>query len=144
MFQQQGFLGDLIILDKDQQKIRYYHGLPIAYIHESAFGKEHCYYTITMEFGHSDQDPFSIAREKDPDKAQDDFYLHPMIRRLDQGNKLYEYHLPEHLENDWRPDEFPGSKALLRSIEYIGQKDHSLFQKSYLEKLQAFLVNELV
>ena len=143
MFQQQGFLGDLVVVDREQRGVRYYHGLPVGYVQTTELGCASWYYLLTMEFGHSDQDPFSIVREKDPDKANEDFYLHPMVRRYGCDELHSEYHIPEHLENDWRSDAYPGSRPMIRSLEYIDEEDHSQFQKSYLRNLQAFLRTEL-
>ena len=143
MFQQQGFMGDVIVVNKNDLQIRYYQNLPSEYARTSEIGQHQQYYIITMEFGHSDGDPFSVPREKDPKKAHDDFYLHPIIRGYNYDEKVCEHHIPEHLENDWRPHEYPGNSRLVREIEYIGQTDHSQFQQSYLKSVAEFFAGEL-
>lgn len=143
IFLQQGFLGDLLIIDQAQSNACYYQGLPVDYIHDSDFGQQAQYYTITMEFGHAEGDPFQIDREKDQDKANLDFYLHPIVRRFQGNTLLYEHHISEHLENDWRIGKYPGERPLIRALEFTGDADSSLFYHGYRQKLLDFLDQEL-
>lgn len=152
LFLQQGFLCDLIVISKSNQTAHYYEGLPVDYVRDRARGigkadqdlaESDQYYTITMEFGQIEGDPFSVQREKDQDKAYLSAHLHPVVRRFSQNSLLYEQHITEHLENDWRPNQHPGKKSVIRSLEFIGKSDHSQFQSSYAEKLLEFFEQEI-
>jgi hypothetical protein len=143
LFLQQGFLGDLVIISQADQKALYYESLPVDYIHDSDLGKNEHYYLITMEFGKITGDPFSIDRTKDQDKAYLDVYLHPIIRRFNGSCFASEYHIAEHLENDWRGDRSVKDQSVIRSIEYTNQPDAGLFQSSYIQQLKEFLAKDI-
>src|SRR6202022_3976197 len=59
LWQQNAFLCDLIVVAPDQGAA-YYEELPIAYVHQSDFGAEESYFTISLEYGpdHDQFDPF--------------------------------------------------------------------------------------
>ena len=50
LWQQFGFLGDVIVVDGDGDA-RYYEELPVDYVHESDFGAAERYFTVTLEYG---------------------------------------------------------------------------------------------
>src|SRR5205823_2520014 len=60
LWQQPGFLHDVIVVDEDWNGARYHEEMPLAYIHRSGIGQSGHYYTVTLERGES---------------------LHPVIRR---------------------------------------------------------------
>ncbi len=152
LFLQQGFLCDLIVFSKSSQTANYYEGLPVDYVRDRAssigltngdLAENDQYYTITLEFGKIEGDPFSVKREKDPDKAYLSAHIHPIVRRFTKSSLLYEQHISEHLENDWRPNQERGEKSVIRSLEFIGQSDYSQFQSTYAQKLIEFFEQEI-
>jgi hypothetical protein len=66
-----------------------------------------------------------------------------VIRRFNGSSPVGEYHLPEHLENDWRPDGHPGDRPLIRSLDYIGRSDAARFQQGYARRLREYFEKEL-
>lgn len=101
LWQQFGFLCDLIIVPPHTMEARYFEELPVAYVHDSEFGRHSHYYTITLEFGKCEEDPFNNQRHPDPARADASFFLHPVIRRFDGRTQVSEQHLLEDLAGEW-------------------------------------------
>ncbi len=144
LFLQPGFLCDVLVIPELGETAYYYEGLPVEYVHDSNLGEYNHYYIITLEYGHFEGDSLNIDRIPDPEQADRDAYLHPVIRRFNKSSQVQEYHIPEHLENDWRPNGYPGDRPTIRSLDYIGQSDSSKSQKLYSQKLLAFFEQEIV
>jgi hypothetical protein len=116
LWQQFGFICDLIVIphaeafqqDTQTPTVEYYEDIPFDYVHDSEFGKQTQYYTVTLEYGpfHDEVDPFNVSRiaQTNADESERSIYLHPVIRRYQQGELLYEQHLVENLENEWNRD----------------------------------------
>lgn len=101
LWQQFGFLCDVVDLDTGEEHARYYDEMQLEYANTVKFvGSDH-YYVITLEFGHFDTNPFAIERNPDPVYARDSKFLHPVIRRCAYGVMLDEQHLLEDLHSDW-------------------------------------------
>jgi len=83
LWQQDGFLHDVIILPADGGKALYYEELPLAYVHETSLSASDHYYTIALERG-------------------DGELLHPVIRRWNGPLLVSEYHLLESLCGEWK------------------------------------------
>ena len=66
IWQQFGFLHDVIVVDESWDRATYYEEMPLAYIHQSEIGQSNHYYTITLEFGKIEGDPFGIVRTPEP------------------------------------------------------------------------------
>ena len=49
LWQQTGFLCDLIVVPRDGSPARYYEELPTAYVHDSPFDRYADYYTVTLD-----------------------------------------------------------------------------------------------
>lgn len=143
IFLQPGFLCDLLVIPESGDRARYYQGLPVDYVHDSELGKNSHYYIITMEYGDIEGDPFRVERDPDPEKAYLDVYLHPIVRRYSGSVSLSEHHIPEHLENDWRPDSHPGDRPLMRSWEYNGENDPVEFKQVFTRNLLDYFTVEL-
>ena len=144
LFLQPAFLCDVLVIPDLPGEAEYYQGLPVDYVHDSMLGKNNHYYVITLEYGEIEGDPFRIERDPDPEKAFSDAYIHPIIRRYSGSVVLCEHHIPDHLENDWRPDNHPGSSPMMRSWEYIGEKNPMEYRQMYSRDLQTFLEVDLV
>ncbi|ODS22990.1 hypothetical protein AB835_11135 [Candidatus Endobugula sertula] len=143
LMHQPGFLGDLIVVDK--RIVKYYEDMSVDHITNSSFSTNAHYYVITMEYGEANGNIFAVDREPDPTKALNDFYLHPRIQRFNHGKQLHQYHMSEHLENDWRVGKHPGKSALIKSLDYIGNDNPEKFDDynrslllDYLEKSLGF------
>jgi hypothetical protein len=104
MFLQPGFLGDVFVVSNDDNTIKYYNDLRLDYVPVSEFSHNDHYYTVSLEYGHFDDDPFSIERDPDPDKGAEAPYLHPIIRRYERGKLVNEHHVQDDLENAWYKD----------------------------------------
>lgn len=141
LMHQPGFLSDVMTVTEDA--VYYQNTVAVDYVHESRFGEDAHYYTITMEYGDTLDDLLSVNREPDPEKAYNDFYLHPRIQRFCGDKKLAEHHIAESLENEWRLTNHPGEKPLIRSIDFHGQEDSTQYQQTHREKLVAFFQKQL-
>ena len=110
LWQQTGFLCDMIQVSNDGKSARYHEELPVDYVHNSEFGKQEHYYTITLEFGldiiAESPDTFAMERiHKDyPDRASDSSAIHPILRRFCRGRKVSEHHIIEDLASEWKED----------------------------------------
>lgn len=144
LMHQPGFLCDVFVVNRDRAEVEYYDILPVDYVPESRFGKKADYYTVTMEYGEFEGDPFAEHREPDAAKAYKDAYLHPRIQRFSHGEKLDEHHISESLENDWRLDNHLGAKPLIRQLEFMGQADATQFQQTHRQELVKYLQRTLV
>lgn len=146
LMHQPGFLADVLVVD--EEGATYYETAAVEYVHESHFSKNPHYYTITMEYGDTIDDLLAVNREPDPNKAYNDFYLHPRIQRYAGGEdgeprKLCEHHISESLENEWRLDKHPGKRPLIRKIEFRGQENAGDFQQTHRSQLVAFFKAQL-
>lgn len=109
LWQQFGFICDIVVVSEKEQKAYYYEELPVDYINETQFSKNDHYYLITLEYGeniHMIKDVFAIdrAHNQDAKSADRSQFLHPIIRRFSKMKKLSELHIMEHLEANWTCD----------------------------------------
>jgi thioredoxin reductase len=118
LWQQFGFLHDVIVVDEGWARATYYEEMPLAYVHDSEIGDRSHYYTITLEFGKVEGDPFSIVRNPEAAKADQSVFLHPVIRRWCGRQLVSELHLLEDLFGEWKKPE--AHIAPLRYF-YMGQ-----------------------
>ncbi len=107
LWQQFGFLGDLITVCEEDQEARYYEEVPVDYIHNSEFGKCDSYFVLTLEYGplHDQMDPFDVdvirIKQSARENTNDSHYLHPVLRYYKDGEFVKEHHIVENLENEW-------------------------------------------
>jgi thioredoxin reductase len=104
LWQQFGFLCDVIVLGDQAQQAQCYEDMPIDYVHDTAFRHNYCYYTITLEFGSQHvNDPFHIDRvhKNDSNNAHKSHFLHPIVRRFDSARSVSEHHIIENIEVAW-------------------------------------------
>jgi thioredoxin reductase len=100
LWQMFGFLCDVVQVGADGTA-RYLEELPVDYVRSGDLAAHPHYYTLTLEFGEFDTDPFAIERNPNPAKAHDSKFLHPVIRRFEHGLQTGEVHLLEDLHSDW-------------------------------------------
>ncbi|GJD21496.1 FAD-dependent pyridine nucleotide-disulphide oxidoreductase [Rivularia sp. IAM M-261] len=110
LWQQTGFLGDLIVVSKEGKVAHYYEELPIDYIHDSDLGKNKDYYIISLEFGldiiNQSSDPFALERVHKDDiaNAAQSPSLHPIVRRYCGSELVSEHHVIEDIASEWIED----------------------------------------
>jgi hypothetical protein len=105
MWQQFGYLHDVIVVDEGWDHAAYYEEMPLAYIQNSEIGESSHYYTITLQFGKLEGDPFSIMRNPEPSQTDETVFLHPVIRRWCGSQLISELHLQEDLFGEWKKPE---------------------------------------
>jgi thioredoxin reductase len=108
LFQQFGFIGDLLVVDDAAGTARYYEEVPVDYVADSELGAADSYFVITLDYGpdHDKYDPFdSTARQRisqaDAAHADEGHYLHPVVRHYRRGELTATHHVTENLENEW-------------------------------------------
>jgi thioredoxin reductase len=104
LWQQFGFLSDVVVFAPGAREGRYYWELPMDYIREGALGDNQELYTISLEFGPSQADPFRIERNPVPARAHESTFLHPVIRRFLGTIEVAALHLLENLYGEWHDD----------------------------------------
>jgi thioredoxin reductase len=107
LWQQTGFICDLVVVSGQGEVAQYYADIPTDYVHESPLGEQSHYYTVTLEFGSVTKemipDPFAIQRvhKNDIDNASQSLFLHPVIRRYQGSTLIAEHHIIEDLAGEW-------------------------------------------
>ncbi len=123
LWQQQSFLGDVVVV-QDDCVVRYYEGMPVAYLQKHFVDEDRRCFVLTLEFGTSspDEDPFKVNRIRKDNvaKAASSTFLHPAIREYENGAKVSEHHIIEDLEAVWKEEEH--IRPLTR---YLEQRIHS-------------------
>ncbi len=110
LWQQTGFLCDLIIVLKDSNTVKYYEDIPTDYVHESDLGEEEHYYTLTLEFGldiiFASPDPLAVERihKDDIDRAALSSGIHPIVRHYCKHTLIAEHHVIEDIASEWLED----------------------------------------
>ena len=108
LWQQFGFLCDLIVVSDHGAQARYYEELPIGYVGDSEFGRHKQYYTVTLEYGpeHAFSDPFNVMRieRHDVENANQSNFLHPIVRRFSGPELISEHHVIEDFAAQWLED----------------------------------------
>lgn len=104
IFLQPGFLQDVVVIRGEEAD--YYTDIRADYIPFGPFGRHEHYYSVSLEYGHFADDPFSVERDPDPMKASEAAYLHPVIRRFSEGRLLAVHHINDDLESEWYLDEY--------------------------------------
>jgi thioredoxin reductase len=130
MWQQFGYFHDVIVVDEGWDRAVHYEEMPLAYIHQSEIGQCSHYYTITLEFGKIEGDPFAIVRNPEPGKAEESVFLHPVIRRWSGRQLVSEKHLLEDLFGEWTKPEahiaplrYFFMEQLLETVDLAGADD---------------------
>ncbi len=123
LWQQQSFLGDVMVVQSDGS-VRYYEGMPIAYLQKHFVDEDARCFVLTLEFGTTahDVDPFKVnrIRKDNVDKAASSTFLHPAIREYENGAKVSEHHIIEDLEAVWKEPEHVDPLT-----QYIENRIHS-------------------
>jgi thioredoxin reductase len=105
MWQQYGFLHDLVVMPESGGPALHLEELPLAYIQETELSASSHYYTISMEFGSIEGDPFAVVRKPVPEAAHESAFLHPVVRRWNGPLLVAEHHLLEDLHGEWKRED---------------------------------------
>jgi thioredoxin reductase len=120
MFQRYAVLCDLIVVAPNATLARYYEEMPVDYVHDSLFGGADRYFTVNLEYGDAAGPPDSPGGEPapvrtgEPDEADEDRYLRPVIRHYHRWSLVAVQRLPEDVDHDWAGEE--EYRAPLRSF----------------------------
>ena len=107
LWQQHGFIVDVIEIDVDTGTGQHIQELPRQYCHE-LWANNECYLLIALDFGDEiDGDPFNQTRVHKDDAAhsQQSKFLHPIIYLCKHGEEVAEHHIIEDLEAEWTDEE---------------------------------------
>ena len=105
LWQQSGFLHDLIVMPENGGPAKHLTEMPLAYIQETELSASSHYYTVTMEFGPVEGDPFAVVRNPTPAAAHESVALHPVVRRWNGPLLVAEHHLLENLFGEWKRED---------------------------------------
>lgn len=106
LFQQPGFLADLILCPPDgRTPAKLFVDLPLAHLLPRFGAAARHVLSLTMEYGAKKHaDPFAI--ERNPTDGDDSHFIHPVVRHYREGVLVATHHVPEDLENQWGHDRF--------------------------------------
>ncbi len=102
LWQQHGFLHDLIVMPENGGPALHMEEVPLSYIQETELSASSHYYTLTMEVGAVTGDPFAAARRPTPVAHE---FLHPVIRRWNGPLLVAEHHLLEDQDGEWKRED---------------------------------------
>lgn len=104
LWQQPGFLSDVVLLNTSNQSSSYLEELPVDYVKRATRGWA---LMLTLEYGPTVDDPFHVERvhRKNARDASDSKFLHPIVRLLEDGAVVSEHHVIEDLASEWREAE---------------------------------------
>jgi len=120
IFLQPGFIADgLQILPSGE--VNYYKDLFVDHAREHFRDVPGNFYLVSLEYGDCTDigDPFAIARSADPADAPRSFFLHPIFRRIEEGQCVDSFHLLEDLENVYSRENFAGELEAFIKKELI-------------------------
>jgi thioredoxin reductase len=119
IFQQPGFLSDVLVVDEEDGTARYYDEVRIDHLPNSFLSDEGHYYVISLEYGRHPGSIFNVERDPDPMAGEHAFYLHPIIRRYAGSELIAEHHINDDLENQWDGPEYvePITKFIAEQLQ---------------------------
>ncbi len=108
LWQQPGFLCDVIVVPNAGEQAQYYEDLPVDYVREKMMLSGNDYFLITLEYGPKKAaDPFNVERIERTNKEQAELsnFLHPIIRQYRDGELVSTHHIIEDLAAEWLEEE---------------------------------------
>lgn len=150
LWQQTGFLCDVIVVGKNGQQARYYQDMSKDYVHDGELGKNEHYYVITLEFGldiiYASPDPFAVERihKDDYERAALSAFIHPIIRHFRGDVMIGEHHVIEDLASEWSEDVHvnPLMEFMYRQLlpQLFGSKPISIYSRSKAKNSSDYIV----
>ncbi len=107
LWQQPGFLADLVQLDSGPRHAEYIEELPLDLAKDKHLARGR-WLVLTLEYGKEKAiDPFHVERvhRRDVDNAQHSAFLHPIVRLFVGGQERHEHHVLEDLAAEWAEPE---------------------------------------
>jgi hypothetical protein len=107
MWQQTGFICDLLVRSSDGESFKYYEDVPTRYVHDGPLSRNEEYYVFTLEFGleiiYASPDPLAVTRphKDDIERAHMSTGIHPILRRYSHGELVAEHHVMEDIIPEW-------------------------------------------
>ena len=108
LWQQFGFLADLMLVDDRTGIASYLEEVPVDAVFTGSFGALQHAYLITLEYGpHTTHDPFGAPRIERHDVARSaqSQFLHPIVRCIRDGEVVETHHVIEDLASEWKEPE---------------------------------------
>lgn len=111
IWQQTGFIGDVIAKSPFEGEYRYYQDVPVQYIHDQFMKNSDEYFVVTLEFGleiiYASPDPLAVTRihKDDIDGANLSTGIHPIIKKYSNGELKDEHHVLEDIIPEWTEKE---------------------------------------
>jgi len=108
LWQQPGFLADVIFPNMDSGTIEILEELPMDYIHDSWGSDNSDFFTLSLEYGLTKFDnPFNVSRisRNNIKKADESNFLHPIIRHYRNNELVSKHHTIENLFAEWQKPE---------------------------------------
>lgn len=105
LWQQSGFLHDVIVVSDDWDHAEHYEEMPLAYVQDHLLARHRTYYTVSLELGKAAGAVVSIVRRPTPETAEESALLHPVVRRWRGSQLIAEQRLPEELHGEWKKPE---------------------------------------
>jgi thioredoxin reductase len=128
LWQQFGFFGDLVVVNRNSGTAKYIDGLPVDFINEDLCRDEECYFIITLEYGHAQTESVFSTKvtrinKNDYERADESLFLHPVVRKYSMGKVVSEQHLIEDFRSlfDRHEHIYPLKQYLSRELEAVGQ-----------------------
>ncbi len=122
MYQQPGFIGDVITVDNDGKTGTWYHDVPMAHVAENGWLDADEYWTLVLDYGRiKHSDPFNIQRFPFSKGGEDSTFLHPILCRYKNGQLVSRHEVSQDLENLWIGDRFRA--PLLAFLEELERDD---------------------
>ena len=122
LYQQPGFIGDLISIDSDNEKLEWYEDIPILFTLKNGWMDKKHFWTLVLDYGKNEHlDPFNIQRFPHSKGGDDSTFLHPILCRYVDGELVSSHHVSQDLENDWNGLRFevPLRSFLIDDIDKI-------------------------
>jgi len=118
LWQQPGFLCDVLQLAEGGASAEYVEDLPVDLAKESLFPQGR-WLMLTLEFGQIEDDPFEIPRvhRADTRRAARSVFLHPIVRYFEEGELIAEHHVIEDLAAVWsEPEHYVPLRQFLAQV----------------------------
>lgn len=116
LWQQPGFLADVIQLNTSNATASYLEELPVDYIKRVGRGRA---LMLTLEYGPAVEDPFKVNRvhRENSKSAADSKFLHPIVYLLEDGVVTATHHVIEDLAAEWyEPEHVNPLHAFVESV----------------------------
>lgn len=134
LWTQFGFLCDALVVDEQAGEVLIYPELPIDYVKAGRLGDHRLVFAVTIEWGPLAGDPFRVERQPVPEHAHEEVFLHPVARRIADGEVVAEHHVLEDLFGVFHASEESGMVRMRSELEM-----EPYHEQHHVEPLREFL-----